>query len=106
VTQAELTLTPPRAERTAHGLEREKAARWREESIRILYICTATLRHFSADDWHNWCAVIGDPHHPSQWGIAAREAKRRGIIRDTGEWVRSKRPEAAGRRIPVWEAAL
>ena len=57
---------------------------------------------FSSDDLYPLLEV--EPDDPNQVGAAFREAARLGIIQSTDNYVRSKRREAKGRRISVWEA--
>lgn len=63
----------------------------------------ATERNeFTSDDLYARLDV--EPDDPNQIGAAFREAARLGIIQPTDNYVRSKRREAKGRRIGVWQA--
>lgn len=54
---------------------------------------------FTSDDVHE---AVGDPVHYNSVGQVFNEAEHLGIIERTGEYKKSKRPSAKGRRIPVW----
>ncbi len=81
----------------------EKTDRWERIALGVLEVlANGCPEGFTADRWHHY--MRSEPHHPNQYGIVARRARAQGVIRETGEWVKSKRKEARGRRIPVWVA--
>jgi hypothetical protein len=49
---------------------------------------------------------IPPPTQPNVIGASFRKAALAGLIRDTGLAVKSQRPEAHSRRIPVWQSTL
>jgi hypothetical protein len=104
--QSALNITPPHQPSEAGAVERAAAAEWQEQVLDAMAYLARARETFTTDDLHHHCQWRGipEPHHPSQWGAVARVALSRGIIRQTGVYVRSMRPEAAGRRIPEWTA--
>lgn len=60
--------------------------------------------NFTTDDI--WAALaevgVGAPHEPRAMGAAIRAAAHAGLIESTGVYLKSTRPEAHARPIPVW----
>jgi hypothetical protein len=45
---------------------------------------------------------VGKPHHHNAWGALVKAAMKKGLIVDTGGWIRSTEPKSHARRIPTY----
>ena len=95
--------------------EERKQDGWNRVSLRdptgsVLAYCVGIvqnqLRHrltFTPDDAHNEYDKAGYPlPHYNLLGRAFATMRKEGIIIHTGQWVKSRRPEAHGREIRVY----
>lgn len=64
---------------------------------------SAELDEFTTDDV--WPRLGFEPDERNMVGKAFSEAARLGYITGTERFVRSRRPEAKGRRVQVWTAS-
>lgn len=77
---------------------------WMEAVSRIISSFASTGVRFTSD--HVWAELarldrFATPE-PRAMGSAILKASKQGVIRQTGEYWRSERPESHGRRIAVW----
>lgn len=72
---------------------------WIDESICFLRFVLPQMRTFSSDDLHD---ILNPPQHQNWFGVLLAAMKNKGMIRRVNA-VASKRPEANGRLISVWE---
>ena len=80
-----------------------------ERVIGMIGILCKSKSEFTADDVHRLLAMRGltEPEQPNVYGAAFRKsAAHLGLIEDTGRAVKSARPEAHSRRIPVWRSLI
>jgi hypothetical protein len=77
---------------------------WARAALRALLRVAKRKEAFTADDVVGQCRLdgVGKPHHPNAWGGLYRMAKNQGIMRDTGQFVRSKRANQNATRIPMY----
>jgi len=61
---------------------------------------------FTIDEFRQGWDELGyrQPHAGSVWGAMTKIAHQRGLIRPTGQWIKSKRPSAHARYCQLWEA--
>lgn len=59
------------------------------------------LGEFTTDDLH--LALNTAPKHPNWWGSLTAKMQAAGVIVEAGR-VRSRRPEANGRKVTLWRA--
>lgn len=74
----------------------------------LIGILARGQHEITSDDVHALMVARGvsEPTHPNAWGAAFRKAATQGLIEDTGRAVKSARPEAHSRRIPVWRSLI
>lgn len=73
---------------------------WVEESMCFLQLVMSDMGQFTSDDLH---VILHPPQHPNWFGILLAAMKNKGLIRRVNA-IASKRPEANGRLVSVWEA--
>lgn len=94
-----------RRKAAAHALLAARRGRLIRRARRALLSHLVTAGTGTADDVAD-AAGPTDPGIDPRWrGDVPGALARAGIIRDTGRTVRSCRPEAHARRLPVWELA-
>lgn len=78
-----------------------------EHLEQLIHSSSPSLRFpFTSDDVRSRIeSVCGEAPAPNYWGCLFQTAARRGLIVSSNQTVRSTRPEARGRRIPLWRAA-
>ena len=76
---------------------------WKQEAFKQLYALAQTDRHFTSDDV--WAALEdkATTHEPKALGAVFLKAARKKLICPTGDFIPSKRPQAHGRRLMVWQ---
>lgn len=78
---------------------------WLAQAALAIRVCTGIHREgFTTDQvWVQLADLNADtPHEPRAMGAAVRAAIKSGLIRATGEWRPSSRPESHGRPVRVW----
>jgi hypothetical protein len=81
---------------------------WRERAIELLGLYAKGKQGaFSTDEFHAAWTDLGysEPHSQAVWGAVTQVARKRGLIKATGQWVLSKRPAAHARPCQLWIAA-
>lgn len=75
---------------------------WKDEALQIVRKLASGKQPFTSDDV--WAALVGKSvtPEPRAMGAVFLKASRAGVIRPTGEYWQSKRPECHARRIAVW----
>lgn len=75
---------------------------WKQEAHRQVLILAQAGAEFTTDDV--WARLEGrqETPEPRAMGAVMLKASRQGVIRMTGQFRQSKRPECHGRRIAVW----
>ena len=78
--------------------------KWRHA---IRFVVLANLRDYhqiTSDDVRQWAIEWGipDPPHPNAWGGLFTSLAAKGLIRDTGDRVRTKLRDGHRRKITVW----
>ena len=79
-----------------------------ERILGLIGILALGQSEITCDDVHKLMAERGvtEPAQPNAWGAAFRKAALQGLIEDSGRAVKSARPEAHARRIPVWRSCI
>jgi hypothetical protein len=72
---------------------------WLEKAMTEIRLLASSGMKFSSDDLH---ARIPPPKHFNSFGAVIRTAKGQWIIQQVG-WMKSARPEAHSRMIPVYQ---
>ena len=72
---------------------------WIETSQSELLRLLNRGQEFAADDLHRW---LTPPEHVNWWGCLLAKLRSCGRYRPTGEYRKSARPSANGRKVPVW----
>lgn len=91
------------------AMDRAEAAslEWQREAIEAIKTIARGSRGalFTTDDiWGVLSARgVNPPKEPRAMGAATRWASKHGLIKSTGRYVKSKRPECHRRPIMVWE---
>jgi len=79
---------------------------WKKLAAMAVEALSLRGRPFTADDLWDEIEVFGvSTHEPRALGAIMRQAVKSGQIRNTGTFVKSRRPECHQRPIAVWEAA-
>ena len=87
-------------------VERNADSEWLLWAERAVVEAAADNRFTTDDVWHLLDAWrVEAPHEPRALGAVMRRMARVGVIRSTGEYVKSERVECHGRPIVVWSAA-
>ena len=103
-------LTPDERSRR-HGLDgAEDAKAGLPDAVRssVREAILARSEPFTSDSLHGYLTqsardVLRHKHHQNALAGILMTAAREGIIRHTGQYVRSVRPEARGRMLKLWE---
>lgn len=74
-----------------------------EHALNAVRQAAADLGEITTDDVWPYLGVV--PAERNVIGKAFSEASRRGLIVGTERFVKSRRPEAKGRRVQVWRSA-
>lgn len=83
-----------------HQLELTTIKRqWIDDAASQFALIKSRLGQFDFDEMHK---LLPEPEQPCWWGIFSAQLAKAGIIRRVGARA-SKRPEANGRLISVWE---
>lgn len=79
-----------------------------EQLVGAIAVVARALPEITADHVHVYLVSKGipEPTKPNAWGAAFRKAALAELIEDTGRAVKSARPSAHARRIPVWRSRL
>ena len=80
---------------------------WLEHAINLLHeFGRLKGEPFTIDELRTGWDELGyrQPHAGSVWGAMTKIAHQRGLIRPTGQWIKSKRPSAHARYCQLWEA--
>lgn len=72
---------------------------WLDDSASQFALFAHKLGAFTFDDLHR---LLPRPEHENWWGVLAAKLKNQGLIRRVNA-VPSRRPEANGRLVSVWE---
>lgn len=72
---------------------------WLNDAASQFALVGHKLGRFTFDDIHR---LLPQPEHPNWFGVLAAQLKNKGMIRRVNS-VPSRRPEANGRLISVWE---
>jgi hypothetical protein len=79
---------------------------WLETARLVVVSLAKTGQPFTADDvWDKLAGHSAVTHEPSALGAVMRKVASAGLIRATGDYVKSRRPEAHQRPIRVWVRA-
>ena len=73
---------------------------WFRGAMNAVRYLVAQRRPFTTDDV--WSHVEGQTHEPRAMGAVMRQAQRDGLIKPSGEYRKSLRPECHRRPIQVW----
>lgn len=76
---------------------------WRTALRHVVETLARRGGEFSTDDV--WSRLDGQPPEPRVLGATMMSLARAGVIRRTGKWVPSARPECHARPVAVWEGA-
>ena len=75
---------------------------WKKEAFASVVKWARTGKAFTSDEvWNDLKDVVSTPE-PRAMGALILKASRENLIKPTGEYWQSKRPECHGRRITVW----
>lgn len=74
---------------------------WRTALRHVVETLARRGGEFSTDDV--WSRLDGQPPEPRALGATMMSLARAGLIRRTGKWVASARPECHARPVAVWE---
>jgi len=79
---------------------------WKKLAVMAVEALSLRGKPFTADDlWDEMQVFNISTHEPRALGAIMRQAARAGQIRNTGTFVKSRRPECHQRPVAVWEAA-
>jgi hypothetical protein len=79
---------------------------WLSKARDIVFLLASSGRPLTTDDvWDELAKVSTATHEPRALGSVIRNASRLGVIRLTGNYVKTRRREAHSRPIPEWIAA-
>lgn len=77
---------------------------WLDNARRVVWQLIKEGQPFTTDDcWSRLTSLGSTTHEPRAMGAVMRAAARAGLIATTGEYVKTSRPEAHSRPIPVWQ---
>jgi len=80
-------------------------ATWKEAALDGVRVLSFSKERFTTDDVWEYLESAGrTTHEPRAMGAIMRKAVKEGFIRNTGEFVKSRRPECHCRPVAVWEA--
>lgn len=98
----------------ARDLQRDGIARatrhassvWLDAADRIVRALAHRGQPFTSDDAWAQLAALGyqEPQEPRALGGVLKRLAARGVIRKTGGWMESRRPQNHGRPVAVWVA--
>lgn len=78
---------------------------WLSAAKQIVWDLIRDGRPFSTDDcWQKLDALDIQTHEPRALGAVLRAAAKAGYIEQTGEYIKTSRPQAHSRPIPVWRS--
>jgi hypothetical protein len=79
---------------------------WKARALNAVRVTAADREYFTADHIHKTCfdLAVPPPHHPNAWGGIVRKAMNDGLMRKTGRFVASQRPNQNGTMIPLYES--
>jgi hypothetical protein len=76
---------------------------WLKTARRVVWWLIQDGQPFTTDEcWARLAALDVSTHEPRALGAVLRAAARAGLIRASGEYRKTTRPEAHSRPVPVW----
>jgi len=76
---------------------------WIDDNYPTACLLASSMGEFSSDDLHDALAI--QPDHSGWWGSIMAKLKCDGRIAEAGR-VKSRRPEANGRKVTLWRAVV
>ena len=82
----------------------ENNADWTQEALEALVFIAKRKDPLTVDDLRS--VIINEPKSHNCYGALMSKAASMGLIRETGQYTKSTRPEGHSRMIKVWRSQL
>ena len=79
---------------------------WVKQAVRCIHYLAKRNHSLAADDVWESMSHLEPPKNPSSMGLAFKIAQKADIIRSKQEWRKTRRKQAHGREIRVWESVI